>query len=641
MDRPSSILSDVIVHGKYARWWGELGRRETYEEVVARNHDMAVKQLWNLNIPRYARTIARQRLDWAYKLVLDRKVLPSMRSLQFAGDPIFRDPNRVYNCGFMQARTLAFFRELMFLLLGGSGIGYSVQLHHVAQLPPLNRVPRTRSQRYVIQDSVQGWSDAVDALLRHYFRQPDGQTPPYPVFDYREIRPAGSILKTSGGKAPGPGPLKKALDNLDAVLHDAASRGKLRPIEVHDMACHIADAVRAGGIRRSAMIALFSPEDADMLHAKSGQWWVRNPQRAQANNSAVLRRDVGRAGYDKVFDVIEASGSGEPGIFWTEDEEWGTNPCAEISLRDCQFCNLTTINVGNVESQEDLEARATAAAFIGTLQATFTDFHYLRPEWRETTEEEALIGVSMTGIASGTVTALDLRAAAHVAVKANMSMANLLGIMPAARTTTVKPEGTASVVLGTSSGIHAWHDRYYVRRVRFNKDEAIAKYLMERIPYRQVGEGLFPLEDAVGNPDEIVLSVPQQAPVGAVTRDEGAIAMLERVLDVTQRWVRPGHVSGANTNNVSTTVSVREDEWPAVREWMWSHREYYTGIATLPYDGGTYVQAPFETISGKDYAVLADLFGTIDVTEIDEAADYTNLAGEAACAGGACEVTFV
>ena len=648
MDVPSQALSDIIVHGKYARWWGELGRRETFEEVVARNREMVVDQLYELPIPGNRRDQAQGLLDWAYTKVLERKVLPSMRSLQFAGEPIFRDPNRIYNCGFMQARVPAFFRELMFLLLGGSGIGYSVQLDHVNQLPPLQPLPRcrTKAQRYMVQDSVIGWADAVDALVQHYFRQPNNEVRPYPIFDYSEVRAAGEILVTSGGKAPGHEPLMRALKGLDAVLCQAARRGKLQPVEVHDMACIIADAVRAGGIRRSAMIALFSPSDSDMLHAKSGRWWELNPQRAQANNSVVLwRQAVSREDYGRIFDVIEASGSGEPGIFWTNDPEWGTNPCAEISLRDMQFCNLTTINAGTVVNQTDLEERALAAAYIGTIQATFTDFHYLRPEWRETTELEALIGVSMTGIASGRAINLDLRRAAQVAVKGNAYMARLLGINSAARVTTVKPEGTASLVLGTSSGIHAWHDRYYIRRTRFNKDEAIAGYLMDELPYREDSDPdpdrLFPLEDVEGKPDEVVLAVPQMAPVGAVTRDEGALALLDRVLDVTRRWVQPGHVSGLNTNNVSTTVNVRPEEWSQVKEWMWLYRHHYTGIATLPYDGGTYTQAPFETIDAAEYQALVDLFEMIDVTEIDEWTDYTNLAGEPACAGGACEVTWL
>lgn len=637
-DIPTRVLSDAIVHSKYARWWGELGRRETYEEVVARNRQMVLDHLSD-KAPLLCRDedLLRTYVDQAYKLVLQKKVLPAMRSMQFAGAPILRDHNRIYNCGFMHANRIGFFRELLFLLLGGSGIGYSVQSHHVAMLPPV-RDPRNW-QRFIIDDTIKGWADAVDALMRAYL---EGGV--YPEFDYREIRPEGSVLKTSGGKAPGPRPLAKMLRKIEGVLirrrmvHD-----QLRPIDVHDIACHIADAVLAGGIRRSAMIALFDPSDEDMLYAKSGKWWEDHPQRALANNSAVLERGVDEDLFDGVFDVLQQSGSGEPGIFWTNDLDLGTNPCAEISLHDRQFCNLTTMNVGDVKDQADLNERARAAAILGTLQAAFTDFHYLDVGWREQTRKEYLIGVSMTGIAAGNVQSLDLAQAAAVAKAANREVADLLGIGPAARVTTVKPEGTASLVLSTSSGIHAWHDDFYIRRVRFNKTEAIAQYLMAKLPYRpeHVPGSAYPVEDLVGKEEtEIVLGVPQRAPEGAATRDEGALALLERVADVTRRWIIPGHRSGANSNNVSTTVNVKEGEWDAVRAWMFENRDLYSGIAILPYDGGTYVQAPFETITEELYHEAAAMFETIDVTEIDEAADYTTLAGEAACAGGACEVTF-
>jgi len=638
MDTPARVLSSLIAFGKYARWWGELGRRETFEEVVARDYQMLVDQIDYLSLPHGNTDVLLHELKYAFRRVLRREILPAMRALQFAGEPIFRDNNRIYNCGFMHARRPAFFKELMFLLLGGSGIGYSVQRHHVGQLPVLR--PPGPERKYLVQDSVIGWALAVDTLVKAYFFGA-----PLPRFDFSEVRPAGTVLKTSGGKAPGPAKLREALEHTRSILEMRLAHPDpaLRPIDVHDIACFLADAVVSGGIRRSAMIALFSPDDQEMLHAKSGRWWDLEDQRALANNSAVLLRGEDDHLFDSVFTALSTSGSGEPGIFWTNDREMGTNPCAEIALHDMQFCNLTTINVSDVTGQEDLDWRAWSAAIIGTVQATFTDFHFLDPGWKETTERERLVGVSMTGIASGKIDGLDLARAADKARQANALASQLLGIRPAARVTTIKPEGTASLVVGSSSGIHAWHAPYYIRRTRFHKTEAVAQYLLRKLPYRPEHDPAFPfpLEDAVGDPNTLVLSVPTRAPEGAVTRDdETALTLLDRVAHVTRDWILPGHRSGPNRNNVSATVSVRPEEWEQVRQWMWRNRELYSGIALLPYDGGTYTQAPFQEIDADTYDLLAIQFTDIDVTEIDETSDYTTLAGEAACAGGACEVSW-
>lgn len=639
MDLPARVLSDLVTFDKYARWWGELGRRETFEEVVARDYQMLHDQLDRLPLSNGNRDVINHELRKAFKRVRDKQILPAMRALQFAGKAIFRDPNRGYNCGFMHARRPAFFKELMFLLLGGSGIGYSVQFQHITELPPLKQPGPDR--RYIVQDSVIGWADAVDALVKAFF-----YGAPYPVFDFSEIRPAGTLLVTSGGRAPGPAKLQQALERVSTVFWEALDfQGILSPINVHDIACHIAECVVSGGIRRSAMIALFSPDDTDMLNAKVGPWWEHSPQRAMANNSAVLLRgdEQDEVLFNKIFDTLAASGSGEPGFFWTYDRELGTNPCAEISLRDMQFCNLTTINVGDVETQEDLDWRAWSAAVIGTIQATFTDFHYLDPGWKATTERDRLLGVSMTGIASGKVLELDMVRAADKAKQANALISQLLGIAPAARVTTVKPEGTASLVVNASSGIHAWHAPYYIRRMRFYKTEPVAQYLLSKLPYRQEHDPqfVFPLEDLVGDDAQIVLSVPLRAPEGALTRnDETALKLLDRVARVTEDWIRPGYRSGANLNNVSTTVSVRPEEWEQVRQWLWRNRHTYSGMAVLPYDGGTYTQAPFQEITEDFYHLLASQFTEIDITEIDETADHTNLAGEAACAGGACTLDF-
>ncbi|MCA1807663.1 MAG: recombinase, partial [Actinobacteria bacterium] len=463
-------------------------------------------------------------IDEAYRAVLDKKVLPSMRSGQFAGEANRRNHTRGYNCSAMSVSNPAFFRELMFLLMSGTGVGYSVQRVHTDRLPDLTQPGPDR--RYVIQDSIIGWSDAVDQLAQAFF-----YGAPYPIFDFVEIRPEGELLKVSGGRAPGPEPLRKSLELVAGKFWEALKRSeRLEPIDAHDISCYVAEAVLSGGIRRSAMISLFSPDDAAMLKAKDGAWWEVCPQRAYANNSAVLLRGRDDHHFDSVFDHARDSGSGEPGVYWTDDNvNYLTNPCGEINLRDMQFCNLTTINVGDVTNQADLNARTRATTILGTLQAAYTDFHYLRPEWRANTEEEALLGVSMTGIAAGAVLNLDVRQAARVAVEVNAEVAEIIGINPAARVTTVKPEGSGSLVLGTSSGIHAWFDDYYIRRMRFNKGEPIAQYLVEHLPYTPEMNESDPeiVEDDFTNPNQIILSIPVKAPDGAITREEGAISLLE------------------------------------------------------------------------------------------------------------------
>jgi ribonucleoside-diphosphate reductase alpha chain len=437
---------------------------------------------------------------------------------------------------------------------------------------------------------------------------------------------------TSGGKAPGPEPLKDALHNIQKIFDRKQSGEQLNTIEVHDILCYIADAVLSGGIRRSAMISLFDLDDDDMLTCKFGNWWETAPQRARANNSAVIvRHKIEKEVFLELWKKIELSGSGEPGFFFTNDASWGLNPCAEISLRPFQFCNLTTINAGSVVDQNDLNARAQAAAFIGTLQASYTNFHYLRDIWKKTTEREALIGVSMTGIASGAVLKLDMKEAANIVKAENERVADLLGIKKAARTTTVKPEGTSSLVLGTSSGIHAWHNEHYIRRIRVGKNESIYTYLLINHPEL--------LEDDYFKPNlQSIISIPQRAPEGAITRQETALDLLGRVSKVWKDWVKVGHRKGENKNNVSVTVSIKDGEWEDVGEWMWSNKENFTALSVLPHDGGSYVQAPFEDITKEQYETLVNSLHEIDLTQVVELEDVTNLAGEVACGGGGCEV---
>jgi len=607
------------VYMKYAKYIPELKRRETWQELVTRNMEMHIK-----TYPQLEKEI-RENYMYVYK----KQVLPSMRSMQFAGKPIEISPNRIYNCAFAPVDDWRVFSEIMFLLLGGTGVGYSVQKHHVEVLPEIRKPNKERGRRWLVADSIEGWADAVKVLVKSYFFGGSKIE-----FDFSDIRPKGARLVTSGGKAPGPQPLKECLIKLEGILDSKEDGQKLRPIEVHDMVCHIADAVLAGGIRRAALISLFSASDDEMISCKSGAWWETNPQRGRANNSvSLMRHKVNKDYFMDLWKRIEASGAGEPGIYLSNDKDWGTNPCCEIALRPFQFCNLTEVNVSNVVSQEDYEARVKAASFIGTLQAGYTNFHYLRPIWQRTTEKDALVGISMTGIGSGAVLKLDMKAAAKVVKEENKRTAELLKINPAARTTTVKPAGTTSLTLGTSSGIHAWHNEYYIRRVRVGKNESIYSHLKQNHPEL--------VEDEYFRPhDTAVIGIPQKAPEGSILRNESPIQLLERVKKVQQEWIKPGHRSGSNAHNVSATISIREHEWPAVGEWMWENREYYNGLSVLPYDGGTYIQAPFEDCTEEKYDELMETLKDVDLSKIVEVDDNTDLSGEVACAGGACEVVM-
>jgi ribonucleoside-triphosphate reductase len=617
MDISNKILSEITVYMKYAKYRPELQRRETWEELVTRNMEMHIKKYPQLE----------QEIRDNYKFVYDKKCLPSMRSMQFAGKPIEMSPNRIYNCAFAPIDDWRVFSEIMFLLLGGTGVGYSVQKHHVDALPEIRKPNADKTRRFLIGDSIEGWADSISVLVKAFFF--GGSKP---VFDFRDIRQKGARLITSGGKAPGPQPLKECLIKLEGILDAKKDGDKLSPLEVHDMVCHIADAVLAGGIRRAALISLFSANDEQMISCKSGAWWETNPQRGRANNSAVLmRHKITKEYFLDLWKRIEASGAGEPGIYLSNDKDWGTNPCCEIALRPFQFCNLCEVNVSDVIDQDDLNARVKAASFIGTLQAGYTDFHYLRPIWQRTTEKDALIGVSMTGIGSGAVLKLDMKEAAKVVKVENKRLAEVMGINPSARTTTVKPAGTTSLTLGTSSGIHAWHNDYYIRRVRVGKNEAIYSHLLVNHPEL--------VEDEYFRPhDTAVIGIPQKAPSDAIFRTESPIQLLERVKKVHGEWIKPGHRTGNNSHNVSATISIREHEWKAVGEWMWDNKEYYNGLSVLPYDGGTYIQAPFEDCTKEKYEELMKTLTEVDLSKVIEIEDNTDLSGEVACAGGACEV---
>ena len=609
------ILSDLIIYMKYARYIPELQRRELWPEICLRYAHMMIDRY-----PKMESEIMEN-----LEFVRQRKILPSMRAMQFAGPAIAKNNSRIYNCAYLPVDDVRAFSETMFLLLGGTGVGYSVQYHHVEDLPPIKKAEKKR--RFLVGDSLEGWADCVKVLLKGYF----GISEYLPDFDYSDIRPKGARLVTAGGKAPGPEPLKICIAHLSVILDRKSDGEKLTPLECHDMMCHIANAVLAGGIRRSAMIALFSPSDEEMLTCKFGNWWELNEQRGRANNSVVLSREhTSKDEFLRLWKKIELSGSGEPGFYFTNDLDWGTNPCCEIALRPFQFCNLCEVNVSDVDSQEELNARARAAAFFGTLQAGFTNFHYLSEVWKQTTEKDALIGVGMTGIASGAILKLDLKEAADEVKHQNLETSSKIGIEFAARTTTIKPSGTSSIVLGTSSGIHAWHNDYYLRRVRIGKNEALYTYLSIHHPEL--------LEDDLLNSKQAIICIPQCAPEGSILRTEDVMDLLERIKKFNTQWVRNGYRHGSNANNVSATVSIKDEAWEKVGEWMWQNKASYNGLSVLPFDTGNYKQAPFEDITREHFVELEKSLRDLDLSQVFEADDATELHAEAACAGGSCTV---
>jgi ribonucleoside-diphosphate reductase alpha chain len=640
MDLGLQALSSITVFSKYAKYIPDKNRRETWNEIVDRYQSMMINKY-----PALTEAIVE-----TAKMIREKKILPSMRALQFAGPAAEVNNARIYNCCYLPIDSIHSFSETMFLLLGGTGVGYSVQTHHVEQLPEIKRP--TKSRNYLIEDSIMGWADAVKILMKAYL---SGGT--MPKFDFRAIREKGARLVTAGGKAPGPEPLKLCLTHVQAILDRKHDGEKLTSLECHDIMCHIANSVLAGGIRRSAMICLFDHTDESMITSKYGNWWETNEQRGRANNSAVLvHGEVSKEEFFALWKRVEASGSGEPGLYWSNNKDWGTNPCVEIALRPYQFCNLCEINASEIIDQEDLNARVAAAAFFGTLQAGFTNFHYLRPIWAKTTQKDALLGIGMTGIGSGEILKYDLTIAAEVAKAVNQMISAKIGTNEAARITCIKPSGTTSLVLGTASGIHAWHNDYYLRTMRFNKNEDIAMYLMANHPEL--------VEDDVLRPtDTICVRIPVKAPEGSILRTETAIDTLERVKHFSTNWIGTGHVNGENTHNVSATISIDStrkyiavnmndgegtkynptedgymDEWEAVGDWMWQNRKFYNGLSVLPYWGGSYQQAPFEDISEEKYNSLIGELKEIDITKIKEISDEVNFSESIACGGGACDI---
>lgn len=614
MNPSNKLLSDIVAFRTYAKHLPVQERRETLEETINRDMMMNLEKF-----PKLSKEIIK-----SFQKVHELKVMPSMRAMQFGGEAILKNNIRSYNCSYTPIDDTRVFGEILFILLSGTGVGFSVQTHHINRLHKL-QTPRDEGI-FVVQDSIAGWAQALDVLMESYYY---GRI--RPIYDFSKVRPKGSYLVTTGAKAPGPEPLRIMLNIVEEKLKKAVGR-KLTSIELHDIVCIIADSVLAGGIRRAALISLFDRNDQAMLECKHNDWWVKHPYRARANNSAMFPRDITtKEEFFHVYDMCIKSNAGEPGFCWTNDLEMGMNPCVEIALRSQQFCNLSSVNQTGIETKKELLERVYAASVLGTLQAAYTDFPYIRDIWRETTEREALLGISFTGIADSKIPDEWLEEAALLAVETNKKIAAKLGINPAARVTCVKPEGSASCVFGSSSGIHARHSEYYLRRVRMNKNDALAVYLKNTIPEL--------VEDDKMSASGVVVTIPQHSPEGAITREmETAKSLLDRVFSYHKNWIVPGHIDGPNTHNVSVTVSYKVEEIDYLRERLWEDRDKYSGISLLPYSDANYEQAPFEECDKETFEKFNAMVKEIDLTKVLEQEDATNRTSVVACSGGACEI---
>lgn len=602
-------LQNYTFVSKYARWLESENRRETWKEAVDRVRNMMHTQYADFNIS--------TDIDWAYDMMYKKKVLGSQRALQFGGDPILKRHAKIYNCTSSYCDRLRFFQECFWLLLCGSGTGFSVQKHHVAKLPTLSHTPKDPEQgmKYVIEDSIEGWADALGVLLSSYFNKPSEEKfkkykDQYVVFDYSNIRPKGSALASGVGKAPGFEPLQNGLEKIRTLLNRCVTneQKKLRPIDAYDIIMHSSDAVLSGGVRRSASLALFSADDQEMAKAKTGNWYIENPQRARSNNSALLLKDS--TTFEEFAELMESVKEfGEPGFIWSDSTEMTFNPCVEVGMwpvdettgdSGWQGCNLSTINCSSVTDENDFYERCKAAAIIGTLQAGFTKLDYLGEVSKRIFDREALLGVSLTGIMEKhdiVLTEKVLKNGAKIAVDTNKELSKKININQAARVTCLKPEGTSSSMLGTSSGIHPHHAKRYIRHVQANVLEAPYQHFKKINPQACERSSW-----SANNTDEVI-KFPIEVPDGAKLKNQlPAVEMLSVVKETQKNWVYSGKNRSLCTqeylsHNVSNTVTVKADEWDAVTKYIYTNRKYFAGISLIPQSGDKdYPQAPFTTV---------------------------------------------
>jgi len=614
MNQGKQFLSELVHYRSYAKYLPTEFRRETKQETIERSIQMHVDKF-----PKHTDEIVS-----AFRMMHENKVVCSMRSMQFAGDAMIKRNNRGYNCSATAIQSFRDFADLFFMSMSGAGVGFSVKRRHISCLPKIT--PGFEEGTLVITDSAEGWCDSLLMLLSNPSKQ----------FDYSGIRKMGEPLST-GGTASGPKALMHMHANVRSILRKAEGR-KLTSFECHRICCLIADCVVVGGVRRGALISLFDYDDTEMLHCKSGNWYDKYPELQRANNSAsLLKNDPDFE--EKAAIVIQAcfdGGQAEPGLSLTNDEDYIWNPCHEISLKIKGLCNLSEVNAARCFSTEEWLKAVEAASIIGTLQASYTDFKYVHPDWKKNAEEEALLGVSITGQAENQamLTESNLRAGAEHVVATNIIWAAKLGINPAKRATTGKPSGSASSWLGTTAGGHAGHEFKFLRRVRIEAESKLAKSLQRKFPSFVVPD---PFRDS-----DIIMQVPVQLYDTTLLRNqESAVQCLERIKKLYHSWIVPGHVEGPNTHNISLTINYHEHEKQAIKDWMIKNKESYYGISLIPYDGGDYKYLPYsQPLHPEVFEILNKSFSEcakdFDFGKIKELQDNTNFEGEISCQGGAC-----
>ena len=631
---------NFIALSRYARWLEDAGRRETWEETVNRYFDYITSHLYETH--KYTPTP--DLIEEMKQAVLSRNVMPSMRAVMTSGPALHRDNVAGYNCSFLPVDSLRSFDEAMYILMCGTGVGFSVESTYVNKLPVVNEHFEKSSTVIVVDDSKAGWARALRELLAMLWA---GQIPSW---DVSKVRPAGARLKTFGGRASGPEPLVGLFEFCVQVIKGAAGR-KLRPIEAHDIMCKVGEVVVVGGVRRSAMISLSDLTDTEMAKAKSGAWWEADSQRSLANNSVAYSGKPTMDDFMSEWKSLYDSKSGERGIynvraaqnqaakFGRRDPEirYGTNPCSEIILRPYQFCNLSEVVIRHTDTEETLKRKVELATILGTWQSTLTNFKYLRKIWKQNTEEERLLGVSLTGqfgnkLMSGKKGDAELikvlSTLREVAVETNVNEAEAVGINPSAAITCVKPSGTVSQLTGVSSGMHPWHSQHYIRTVRGDKKDPLTRFLTD--------SGV-PVEDDVMKPnDTSVFSFPIKAPKGAVLRDDlTAVEHLNTWLIYQRYWCE---------HKPSITVSVKEHEWMEVGAWVWKHFDEVSGISFLPHSEHSYRQAPYQEVSEEAYNLAVKNFPdniTWDMLSFYETEDSTTGTQDLACAAGVCEIVDI
>jgi ribonucleoside-diphosphate reductase alpha chain len=619
---------EYIAASRYARFQDDKGRRENWDETVDRYVNYIFSRTPAISENKDLKTELRSAI---YNLEL----MPSMRAVMTAGKSADRDNTCVYNCSYLPVDDPKSFDEAMFILLCGTGVGFSVEAKYISLLPEVPEKLFESEHRITVHDSKEGWAKSLRLLLASLWA---GEVPQW---DVSNVRPAGARLKTFGGRASGPQPLIDLFEFTVATFKHAKGR-KLHSLECHDLMCKIGEVVVVGGVRRSAMISLSDLDDERIRHAKAGPWWDTAPHRALANNSAVYSETPTVGKFMEEWLSLYNSHSGERGIFNREaaqktvakyghrdpNFEFGTNPCSEIILRPYQFCNLSEVVVRHDDDKQTLLRKVRLAAILGTIQSTFTKFPYLRKVWQRNTEEERLLGVSLTGIYDNPLLTTQgdklnelLTELREEARRANKEFAGLLGVPESAAITCVKPSGTVSQLVDAASGIHPRHSKFYIRRVRGDKKDPLTTFLIE--------QGV-PNEPCVYKPDQtIVFSFPQRAPAGIVRSDVTPIEHLELWLTYQREWCE---------HKPSITVSVEEKDWPEVGAWTWKNFDEISGVSYLPYDGGTYRQAPYEECTEEDYENLKAKIPHIDWSQLKENTDNVEGAQMLACSAGVCEI---